>query len=178
MLLTQSAMRRLFSAIAVTGCLLTGIQTLTLAQSTSGLTIFSGVEQQRQLNYRLDYGRRDMWDRYRLRIPASKMQLGVSQIKIDYPDYYNGQFDEKQIEVRFKSTNKTLPLQAVNWDREKRQIQIDLKEPLSEGKDLEVVLNNVKNPDAGFYYFNCSILSPIDIPIARYVGTWIVTVDQ
>lgn len=178
MFLTQSAMRRIFSAIAATGCLLTGIQTITSAQSTSGLTLFSGVERQNQLNYRLDYGSRNMWDRYRLRMPASKMPLGVSQIQIDYPDYYNGEFDQKQIEVRLKSTNKTLPLQAVNWDRENRKIQIDLKEPLTEGKDLEVVLNNVKNGDSGFYYFNCRIRSPIDIPVARYVGTWIVTIDQ
>ena len=175
MLLNQSAMGRLFSAIAVTGCLLAGIQTITLAQSLSGLTLFGNVERQNQLNYRLDYGRPDMWDRYQLRIPASKMPLGVSQIKIDYPDYYNGKFDQKQIEVRLKSTNKTLPLQAANWDREKRQITIDLKEPLEQGRDLEVVLNNVKNPDSGFYYFNCSIISPRDIPVPKYTGTWLLT---
>lgn len=169
-------MRRLFSAIAATGCVLTGIQTITSAQVTSGLTLFSGVERQNQLNYRLDYGSENMWgDRYRLRMPASKMPLGVSQIQIDYPDYFNGEFDQKQIEVRLKSTNKSLPLQAVNWERGKRQITIDLKEPLEQGKDLEVVLNNVKNPDSGFYYFNCSILSPRDIPVAQYKGTWLLT---
>ena len=179
MFLTQSAMRRLFSAIAATGCVLTGIQTITSAQVTSGLILYGGVERQNQLNYRLDYGNENMWgDRYRLRMPASKMPLGVSQFQIDYPPYFNGEFDQKQIEVRRKGTNKTLPLQAVNWDREKRQITIDLKEPLEQGKDLEVVLNNVKNPDSGFYYFNCSILSPRDIPVARYVGTFVISIGR
>jgi hypothetical protein len=176
MFATKSYMRRIFSAIAVTGCLLSGLPAITWAQGLPGLTIFSGVERQNELNYKLDYGTRDMWDRYRLRIPAKKMKLGALQFKIDYPDYYNGKFDPKKIQVWAK--DKSLALQKVNWDKANHTILIELKEPLEPGKSVELVFDNVKNPDfGGTYYFNASILSRGDVPLPLYVGTWILSIN-
>ena len=70
-------MRRLFSALAVTSCLLTGLPAISLAQSMPGFTIFGGPDRANQLNYRLDYGKAGMsGDRYRLRIPSQKSKFG------------------------------------------------------------------------------------------------------
>jgi len=176
MLLEKSSVRRLASAIALTGCLFTGVQALTLADTLPGLTIFSGVERQNQLSFRLDYGKRDMWDRYRLRIPGNKLKAKAIQFNITYPDYYTGKFDRDSIEVRVN--NKALPLQQVTWDKENHSLQIYLKEPLEPGKSVELVLNNVKNPDfGGTYYFNASVLSLGDVPLPNYLGTWILSID-
>ncbi len=169
-------MRRVLSIIAFTGCLLSSVPALTWAQGLPGLTIFSGVERKDELNYKLDYGRRDMWDRYQLRIPAKKLQLGVSQFKIDYPDYYSGTFDTKQIQVLVNE--KPLPLQEVNWDKKGHSLLISLKNPIEEAKKVDIVLDNVKNPDfGGTYYFNCSIINLKDVPLPAYIGTWIITID-
>lgn len=177
MLSKKSLMRRLAPAFFVTGAILTGLPAFTLAQSNPGFTLWSGVERKDQLNYYLDFGgQANGWDRYRLRIPANKLELGVAQIVITYPDYYKGKFDPKNVEVMVN--RKSVPLQEVAWDKENRAIQIYLKEPIEAGKNVEVQLSNVKNPPSGgVFYFDCRILTPGDIPLPRYVGTWLLSIS-
>jgi hypothetical protein len=39
-----------------------------------------------------------------------------------------------------------------------------------------VVLSDVQNPrSGGMYYFNAYINSPGDVPLRRYLGTWILS---
>ena len=170
-------MRRVISALAVTTCLLTGLPTLSLAQSgLPGFTLFSGVKSENQLPFRLDFGGHSSgWDRYRLRIPAKKLKLAAAQFTITYPDYYKGNFDTDKIEVRIK--NKKVPLQEVKWDKENHIVEIYPQEPVPANSRVELVFSNVKNPNfGGTYYFNCQILSPGDVPLLRYVGTWILNI--
>lgn len=178
MLSTKSFVRRFISAVAVTGCLITGFSVGSWAQSNPGLTIFSGVERENLLRYYLDFGGRPgNWDRYRLRIPSKKMELGVSQFTVNYPDYYDGKFDEEEIEVRVEG--EAVPLSEVKWDKEYHRIQIYLQEPILAGNKVELVLSNVKNPRfGGTYYFECRAMSPGDVPLPRYIGTWILTIGN
>lgn len=169
-------MRRLLSALAVTSCLLTGLPTLSLAQGLPGFTLFSGVKSENQLPFRLDFGGQpNGWDRYRLRIPAKKLKLAVAQFTITYPDYYKGSFDTDNIEVRIKG--KKVPLQEVKWDKENHLVEIYPQEPVPANSRVELVFSNVKNPNfGGTYYFNLQILTPGDVPLLRYVGTWIMNI--
>lgn len=177
MLSTKSSTRRLLTALAATGCLLAGFSTLTQAQNLPGLTIFSGVERQNQLSYFLDFGgQSDNWDRYRLKIPGKKMELGAAQFIVSYPDYYKGKFDTKSMEVRVKG--KKFPIREVNWDKENHKVMIYMEEPVPAGNNVELVFSNVKNPPfGGVYYFNAAILTPGDVPLPRYLGTWILSIN-
>lgn len=170
-------MRRLLSTLAVTGCLLTGFQTVSWAQGLPGLTLFSGIKSENQLPYRLDFGgQSNGWDRYILRIPANKMKLAVAQFAITYPDYYKGTFDPKEVQVKVKG--KAVRLSEVKWDKEGRVIEIFPEEPVPAGSRVEVELSNVKNPTfGGVYYFNCQVLSPGDVPMLRYLGSWVVSIN-
>ncbi|MBW4512644.1 MAG: DUF2808 domain-containing protein [Scytonematopsis contorta HA4267-MV1] len=170
-------MRRLLSALAVTGCLLTGLPAVTLAQSLPGFTLWSGVKSENQLPFRLDFGgQTNSWDRYRLRIPAQKMKLAVAQFVITYPDYYKGEFDSKDMEIRVKG--KKVPISEIKWDKENRRIDIFPQEAVPAGSGVELVLNNVKNPSfAGMFYFQCQVLSPGDVPLLRSLGTWILSIS-
>lgn len=172
MLSRRFSIQRLFGAVAVTSCILTGVASQSWAQSNPGFTLFGGIARENQLSYYLDFGGRpDQWDRYRFRIPAKKMELGVAQFAISYPDYFDGKFNPNKIEVRVK--DKSVKLSEVKWDKENHIIQIYLEEPISAGNKVELVFNDVKNPAfGGIYYFNCQILTPGDIPLPRYVGTW------
>ncbi len=169
-------MKRLLSTLAVTSCLLTVLPAMTLAQSLPGLTLFSGVKGENQLPFRLDFGgQTSSTDRYILRIPAKKMKLAVAQFAITYPNYYEGTFDPKDVEVKVKG--KKVPLSEVKWDKEGRVIQIFPQEPVPAGDRVELILSNVQNPSfGGVYYFNCQVLSPGDIPLLRYLGTWIISI--
>jgi hypothetical protein len=170
-------MRRVLSALAVTSCLLAGLPSVSLADSLPGFTLFSGVKSENQLPFRLDFGgQTNGWDRYRLRIPAKKMNLAASLFVINYPKYYKGTFDPKKVEVRVKG--KAVPLSEVKWDKENRVIEIYPEQPVPAGSNVELVLSNVKNPAfGGIFYFNCSIQSPGDVPLSRYLGTWMLSIS-
>jgi hypothetical protein len=176
MLNIQTA-RKLLPVIALTSCFVTVIPVAVRADSLPGFTLFSGVEPSNQLSYRLDSGNRNSTDRYRLKIPGSKInRLGAAQIQISYPDYYKGKFDDKGVEVFVG--DKSIPVKSVEWDRERQILQIDLAKQLKTKGEIEVVLNNVQNPDGGgMYYFTCQVKSSAEFPLARYVGTWILSID-
>jgi hypothetical protein len=71
--------------------------------------------------------------------------------------------------------DKNLPLQSVSWDKENRRIEVITKEPIPAGRSLKLVLSNVKNPFySGLYQFDARILGPADLPILRYIGSWVI----
>jgi hypothetical protein len=170
-------MKRLLPALALSSCLLTGISTTTLAQSLPGLTLFSGVKPENQLSFFLDFGgQTNNTDRYRLRLPANKMKLPVSQFNITYPEHYKGSFDTKEIEVRVKG--KSVDVKEVKWNKETRVIEIVPQDPVPAGSKVELILSNVQNPSfGGMFYFNCRVLSPGGVPVPRYLGTWIISIS-
>jgi len=174
------AMCRTPAMLAFAGSLLLGLPAVNLAQGTPGLTIFSGVERKNELGYHLDFGgQRGGFDRYHLEIPARKLELAVGQFTITYPDHYDGKFDLDEIEVRVKTGRKyeRWPVDEVEWDEENYVINIYPLEPVPAGYKVNLVFSNVKNPDfGGTYYFHCQILPPGDIPLLRYVGTWILSI--
>ncbi|NMG08941.1 DUF2808 domain-containing protein [Brasilonema sp. UFV-L1] len=170
-------MRRFLSTLAVTGFLLAGVPAISWAQSLPGLTLFSGVKGENQLPFRLDFGgQSNGWDRYRLKISNKKLKTAVAQFVISYPEYYKGTFDTKSVEVKVRG--KKIPLSEVKWDKENHVIEIYPQEAVPAGNSVELVFSNVKNPPSGgMFYFNCSIQSPGDVPLARYVGTWIISIS-
>jgi Protein of unknown function (DUF2808) len=176
MLNIQTA-QRLLPVFALASCLVAVAPGIVRADSLPGFTLFSAIEPANQLAYRLDSGNRSTTDRYRLKMPGSKInRLGAAQIEITYPEYFKGKFDEKAVEVF--AGDKLIPVQAVKWDKERQTIQINLAQRLKTKGEIEVVLNNVQNPDSsGMYYFSCQVKSSVDFPIARYIGTWILSID-
>lgn len=174
----MSSLRRVFSALAVSACVISAIPSLSLADALPGLTLWSGVSREDQLPFRLDYGGSPgTWDRYRLKIPSKKMKFAVSQFTISYPNYYNGKFDKNDVQVRVKG--KSVPLEEVTWDPDNRIIQIYPQEAVPANNQVELVLGNVKNPNSGgMYYFNCQIQTPGDVPLRRYIGTWILSIGN
>ena len=131
----------------------------------------------------LEYGTpRHLNDRYRLKI--KRQNVAIDKIIITYPDYFDGKIRADKIELREQPKNKifnlkkgrTIPLNAVNYDKDTRTIEIEPTEYIPAETAVEVVLRNVKNPTAGTYYFSCRINSPTDTGLARYVGTWIISI--
>lgn len=183
--------KRFLSAFMVLGCSL-GLVTpvLVRAQANQGFTFTwgDGPSGRQQLQYHLDNGTPGfMGDRYWLRLGQQK--VAINRINITYPDYFNGIIDPKGIEVRVGGSNgnrffefrrdlgKKIELAQVSLDRDNRVIDIVPAEVIPAGTPVQVVLNNVYNPkNGGMYFFNARIGSPGDIPLMRYVGTWILSI--
>jgi Protein of unknown function (DUF2808) len=182
---------RLGSALLLTSCLFAaGLPAL--AQTNPGFTFTwgDGPTGKQQLRYVLDYGTPGFnGDRYRLKLGPQK--VAISGISITYPDYYDGTFDPKGIELRVgteskkgggflsftRDLGKLVPLSEQSLDAENRIITLTPSEVIPAGLPVQVVLSNVRNPQTGgMYYFNARITSPGDVPLMRYIGTWILSI--
>jgi hypothetical protein len=173
--------KRFVSAIALSTSLIAGLQHLSLAQGNPGLTLWSGVERENILNYHLDFGGRpNQWERYRLRIPANKMESGASKFIITYPDYYDGVFDKDKIEVTYGDKyRKTAKIREINWNRDTQRLEIELEEAIAPKTRVELKLSNVRNPRfGGTYYFNAQVIPADQFPVPLYVGTWILSIER
>jgi hypothetical protein len=163
--------------LALTAGVMTVAPQIVKADGLPGFTIFSGVDRGDQLTYNLSSGNRRERDRYTLKIPGTKIhKLGAAEFQITYPKYYQGKFDEKSVEVFVGE--KAIPVKAVKWERDRQLLKIDVAQRIKTEDEIQIVLNNVQNPDApGMFYFNCQTKSSAEFPIARYVGTWILSID-
>lgn len=167
-------MRRTLSALVVTGSLL-AVPATSLAQTNPGFSFNWGGDLPRkaQFGYRLDNGRPNVRDRYHLRVRPQKIE--ISKLYISYPDYYRGTFDPEGIE--FFVEDKKVPLTESRLDKEARLIELTPEAVVPAENKIEVVLSGVKNPPGGgMYYFNARVDSPGDLPITRYIGTWVVSI--
>lgn len=172
----SSSYKKILTTLGVASCLIAGVPLFSVAQGGSGLTIFSGVDRENQLNYYLDFnGQKNNRDRYRLRIPGKKLTQGATKFFVFYPDYFDGKFEEDEMEVRIDG--EPLALRDAIWDPENRLIQIELEEPMTESRKVELVFSGVKNPDVGTYYFHCEVLPAVGVPARQYVGTWIISIN-
>ncbi|MBM0741928.1 DUF2808 domain-containing protein [Phormidium sp. CLA17] len=170
--------RRFFAGLAIAGCFVGAVPLVSVAQNgLPGFTLFGGAKGDDNLNYRLDFGgKAGGWDRYRLRLPAKKMTLAVAQFAISYPDYYQGIFDPKSVELQVQG--KAVKLKEVVWNKENNLIEIFPEDPVPANTKVEIWLENVKNPTSGgMFYFNCQIMSPGDLPLLRYLGTWVIQIS-
>lgn len=174
-------MKKLFSSLVLaTGIIAIAPPFNSWAQSNSnpGLTIFSGVKRENILDYHLDFGgQAGEWDRYRLRISPQKLPFSITQFHVTYPDYYKGKFDTDKIEVRIDGEPQ--PVRNVTWNKEEHLVSISLEEPIEPKKEVALVFSNVKNPRfGGTFYFNAQVDVANDVAIRRYVGTWIIDIDN
>ncbi len=178
--LSNLMFKPILSALALSGCLLASVPS-TLAQSGSGLTLWSGVRREYILQYHTDFGGRpNQWDRYKLRIPANKMKQGAYKFIITYPDYYDGKFDTDKIQVNYGDKyKKSATIAQVDWDQDNYRLSIDLEEAIEPDTKVQLKLSNVKNPDfGGTYYFHCQVLTSKGRPEPSYLGTWILSINR
>jgi len=169
---------RTFSVLTIAAGLFAGSASVLLAQGLPGLVIFSGVERENQLGYRLDFdGVPRRRDRYRLRIAARKIPVSVSQLTITYPTNYDGTFSPEDIELRVQ--DEEVAISEIRWNEEIQEINIFPVESIPANVPVEIILSNVRNPrNAGMYYFNALALPTGDIPLRRYLGTWIIGIGN
>jgi len=165
------------ATLALLSCVVASAPVITHAQGLPGLSLCWTGRCPKELNYRLDYGgKSDSFDRYRLRISGKDLNVAVAQIAISYPDYFSGSFDVNNVEVIVR--DKSIALKPVEWDQENHRLLIQPVEAIAANQALEIQLSNVKNPRyGGMFYFNGSIQTPGDVPLLRYIGTWVISID-
>lgn len=144
-------------------------------ETTSGITIFGGLEPENRLAYSIDRNQPLSHNaRYYLRVGSSKTPREVIEMEITYPETFQGEIDPGAIELRqgrYRG-DAIIPTDEIVWDAENRRIEIYPSEPIPAETNLVVVLSDVQNPRRyGMHYFNLKLMYQGDV-IRQYVGTW------
>ncbi|MEM9008408.1 MAG: DUF2808 domain-containing protein [Cyanobacteria bacterium P01_F01_bin.86] len=202
--MAKRPLKRALSFLAIAGCLIGAAPLTSWAQnSTSGLTIFSGVNRSNELPYLIDWNRvASRRTRYYLKVTGRKMDLAVSEFEVLYPKDFKGRFNPERVEVRAGDGRRgdkdaTFKIQEVVWDKENPEnncgifigggddpeeychIEIYLDEDVPADTGVVLVFDKVKNPKRiGTHYFHLRVRTPGDVPLRSYVGTWIVDVGD
>ena len=184
----KPSVRRLLPLLIFTGSLLSGLPVATMAQTNPGFSLIwggDGPSRKQQLNYVLEYGTpRHLNDRYRLIV--KRQNVAIDGVNIIIPKKYDGKIKADNITLRKSPKGKlfnfnkgeTIEVESVSLEKQKGEvgtISIVPKDVIPAGTQFEVVINHVRNPSAGTYYFNCRVTSPGDLPIRRSLGTWIIS---
>lgn len=181
------SLRRALPALLCSGLMFGTVPAATVeAQTNPGFSLIWGgrdSQPQKQLGYVLQYGTpKHLRDRWRLSL--GKHEFAMSVIRVSTPDYFDGKFNEKRIELRESPKSrifnlkkgKEIPISSVTVDNDNGFIEIIPETPIPAGKRAEVVLSNVRNPSSGMFFLNCSVISPGDVPLPRNVGTWVLSI--
>ncbi|MFE4105490.1 DUF2808 domain-containing protein [Almyronema epifaneia] len=182
---------RLFAGLICSGLAIAGawsgiFSAAGQAQSSStlpGFTIFGGVDPDFRLRYIIDNNTpRNSDARYYLQVDSNKVERGISEIEISYPEAFtrspNGAtLDPENIEIRINSSRggragESIPLESVTWDRESNRLEIYPQELIPADTEFVVALLDVRNPRRyGMHQFNLRVLYQGDVT-RRYIGTW------
>jgi len=187
-MLQKRLFKSVLSAAAIAGCFATGT---TFVQAQSALPSFRWDNREgfNELNYVVEISDRpNRWGRYRLKVGSRDMKLAASQFVINYPDYFDGKFNPDEMEIRVCSSRRgglfsrakcsAVEMDEVDVDTENQRIALYPLEPIPAGTNLELVLDNVKNPrNPGMYQFNVMVESPGDVPLLRMLGSAIVDIN-
>lgn len=185
MFVRKASIRR-FLPVAIAGTLLTGVPAVTVAQTNPGFSFIwgDGPGRKQQLNYVLQYGtpgHRNDRHRYKL----GRQSVAMDSITIAFPDYFDGKFSAKNVSLRESPKGRIfnfkrgtdIPLATVEYDEDNRVLELVPESPVPAGTRSEVVISNMKNPKSGGTYFiNARITSPGDVPLSKYIGTWVVSI--
>jgi Protein of unknown function (DUF2808) len=143
------------------------------SQTNAGIILFGSIRD-KALDYTLDYGRANLIDRYYLTLKPQKYQ--INEIIITVPETFKGEFDSQQIRVKFNGKEE-IP-ESARWSEKDRTVEVVLKEPIPVDREAVLILSNVRNPYfGGLFQFDARVRSITDIPILRYIGSWVIGID-
>jgi len=185
---------RTLATLALTG-LATGLLPLAqtqpvVAQSLPGLTLrWNGNEGGfKELKYVLNSGRTNALDTWMLLLPGKELDVAAMQVSVTYPSYFNGRFDNSAVKLKLCSAggvmartrcDKDVPTSSIEVDRDNGRIDFFPTKPIPAGTTIGVVFDSMINPsNPGMLQFNASIISPGDLPLSKYVGSWLITIEN
>jgi hypothetical protein len=163
-----------------------------LSQSTNGLSFrWDNTKGFKELPYFLDRGIVNQQDRYMLMIRAKDLDTAAMQVTVTYPDHFTqmgARFQDTSVHLAYcdrigsvlsrSRCNKRIPMADVVVDRENGRIDFFPETPIPAGSNVAVIIDQVFNPrNQGMFQFNVSTISPGDLPLAKYVGSWVVSID-
>ncbi len=158
-----------------------------LAQGTPGLMEFrwENNKDYRKLYFFVTDTTRLQRSEYYLMLRPKDRKTAILKLSISVPSHFDTEIDAKRIKLckmseggMLKRTRclETIPA-TIEVSENGKGIDIFPETPVSD-KDTIGVYMNLFNPfNAGMYQFNALAQAPGDIPVAGYLGSWLIQID-
>lgn len=179
--------RQALSALALATALSPLAASPALAQGTPGLMEFrwENNKDYRKLYFFMTDTTRMRRSEYYLMLRPKDRKTAILKLSIRVPSHFDTKIDAKRIKLckmseggMLKRTRceETIPATIEVSDNGKA-IEIFPETPVSD-KDTIGVYMSLFNPfNAGMYQFNALAQAPGDIPVAGYLGSWLIQID-
>ena len=128
---------------------------------------------------------RDTWSEYKLILKSKDRKAAIIKLDVTVPSYFDSTINPKEVALKYcqvggalKSTrcNETIPA-TVELANDGKTLEIFPESPVPPNKATGVVFP-VYNPGSGMYQFNALAQAPGDVPMAGYLGSWVIEITD
>ena len=128
---------------------------------------------------------RETWSEYKLILKSKDRKAAIIKLDVTVPSYFDSTINPKEVALKYcqvggalKSTrcNETIPA-TVELANDGKTLEIFPESPVPPNKAIGVVFP-VYNPGSGMYQFNALAQAPGDVPMAGYLGSWVIEITD
>jgi hypothetical protein len=176
------------AALAGLGMLpLNGLERPSLAQGTPSLLEFrwDNTKDYRKLYFFMTDTQRLKRSEYYLILKPKDRKTAILKLSITIPSYFDAKIDPKRVKLCTMSEGgmmsrtkckETIPA-TIEMAENGRAIEIFPDTPVPDTGTIGVYMNIFNPFNIGMYQFNALAQAPGDVPIAGYLGSWLIQID-
>ncbi len=179
--------RSALSALALATALSPLAASPALAQGTPGLMEFrwENNKDYRKLYFFMTDTTRLQRSEYYLMLRPKDRKTAILKLSISVPSHFDTKIDAKRVKLckmseggMLKRTRclETIPA-TIEVSENGKGIDIFPETPVSDEDTIGVYMNLFNPFNAGMYQFNALAQAPGDIPVAGYLGSWLIQID-
>lgn len=179
--------RQALSALALATALSPLAASPALAQGTPGLMEFrwENNKDYRKLYFFMTDTTRLQRSEYYLMLRPKDRKTAILKLSISVPSHFDTKIDAKRVKLckmseggMLKRTRclETIPA-TIEVSENGKGIDIFPETPVSDEDTIGVYMNLFNPFNAGMYQFNALAQAPGDIPVAGYLGSWLIQID-
>ena len=159
------------------------------AQDSAGTPGFSfrwnNTKDFKSLYFFISNQERDTWSDYELILKGKDRKAAIIKLDVTVPSYFDTTIDPKKVSLKYcqvggalsrTNCNETIPAR-VELANDGKTLEIFPESPVPPDKAIGVVFE-VYNPGSGMYQFNALAQAPGDVPMAGYLGSWVIEITD
>jgi len=140
----------------------------------------------RKLPYFVSDTERTRWADYFLLLRGKDRKAAILKLTVTVPSYFNGRITADKVQLKYcniggyvKRTrcDEAIPAEVKLSDNGKR-IDIFPAAPIPPERGIGVVMTVVNPFNSGMYQFNALAEAPGDVPLAGYLGSWVIDISN
>ena len=117
---------------------------------------------------------------------AQLIDYSTIKLTVTVPDYFNARIKPKNLSLckvdrggmlSRSKCKKTLPA-VFEVNKEQTAIEVFPEQPIPTGGTYAVVMKIFNPNKGGMFQFNALAQAPGDVPVAGYLGSWLIDIEQ